>query len=72
MEKKLFFEQLKEVLEFEGELNEKSTIQFSSLTTLAVIVLVDENFSKTLEINELKKVASVDDLITLIGIEHFN
>ena len=71
MEKSLFFEQLKEILELDGEINEKSQIHLTSFTTLAVIVLVDENFSKTIGANELKNVNSVDDLMNLISKENF-
>ena len=71
MKRNLFFEQLKEILEEDGEINDKTPLHLTSLTTLAVIVLVDENFSKTIGASELKSINSVDDLMNLIGKECF-
>jgi acyl carrier protein len=71
MKKNLFFEQLKEILEMDSEVNEKSTLHLTSLTTLAIIALVDEDFSKTLDDSELKLINSVGDLMNLIGKESF-
>jgi len=61
MKRNLFFEQLKEILEEDGEINDKTPLHLTSLTTLAVIVLVDENFSKTIGASELKSINSVDN-----------
>jgi acyl carrier protein len=71
MKKNLFFKQLKEIFEIDSEINEKSPLHLTSLTTLAIIALVDEEFFKTLEDSELKTINSVDDLMNLIGKESF-
>jgi acyl carrier protein len=70
MEKNKFFEELKENLEFEGELDEKTPINLTSIATLSLIVFIDENFNKLIKASELKNIAIVNDLIVLIGEEN--
>ena len=67
MKKAKFFEELKETLELDGEINEKTPINVTSLAILSLIVFIDENFDKQISATELKKVACVNDLIMLIG-----
>ena len=67
MNKAKFFEELKETLELDGEINEKTPVNLTSLAILSLIVFIDENFDKQISATELKKVASVRDLIKLIG-----
>jgi acyl carrier protein len=70
MEKTKFFNELKETLELDGKINEKTSINLSSLAVLSLIVFIDENFNKQISAAELKKVVTVNDLIVLIGTEN--
>lgn len=67
MNKTKFFNELKETLELDGEINEETPVNITSLAVLSLIVLIDENFNKQISPTELKKVAIVNDLIVLIG-----
>lgn len=67
MEKVKFFNELKETLELEGEIDEKTSLNITSLAILSLIVFIDENFNKQISPAQLKKVSNVDDLILLIG-----
>jgi acyl carrier protein len=70
MEKTKFFEELKETLELDGEINEDTSICLSSLAILSLIVFIDENFGKQIKAAELKNVGVVNDIIILIGTEN--
>jgi len=67
MEKSKFFNELKETLELDGDINEKTSLNITSLAALSLIVFIDENFNKQISAAQLKKVATVNDLIELIG-----
>jgi len=67
MEKSEFFNELKETLELDGDINEKTSLNITSLAALSLIVFIDENFNKQVSAAQLKKVATVNDLIELIG-----
>lgn len=67
MEKSKFFNELKETLELDGDINEKTSLNITSLAALSLIVFIDENFNKQVSAAQLKKVATVNDLIELIG-----
>ena len=56
--------------ELDGKINEKTSINLSSLAVLSLIVFIDENFNKQISAAELKKVVTVNDLIVLIGTEN--
>jgi len=72
MKKSDFFNELKDALMFEdGELNEDTSIQLTSISTLSIIVLIDENFDKQVKASDLKNVATPGELMQVIGIENF-
>lgn len=71
MEKAKFFDELKDTLELDDIVNETTTLHLTSLTTLSVIVMVDENFEKQIRAADLLKVNSVMTLMELIGMENF-
>lgn len=72
MKKFDFLIELKDALMYEdGNLNEDTSIQLTSLTTLSVIVLIDENFNKQIKAVDLKNVATPGELMQVIGIENF-
>jgi len=72
MDKRFFFKELQETLELEGKMDETTQIHLTSLSTLAIIAFVDENFEKRVKVADLKNVNKVADLIKLIGIENFS
>jgi acyl carrier protein len=49
----------------------KSLPEFSSLSIMSIIALVDEHFGKTISAKELGGLVSVKDLMALIGMENF-
>ena len=67
MEREKFLKELEEVFD-EENLTETSSIELTSMQTLALIVFVDENFDKQLTAEEIKSIHSVADLISLIGV----
>lgn len=66
MKKVDFLSELQDILELD-ELNETSSLTFSSLDILSVIAFIDENFDKQFKAIDLKAIHSVPELITLIG-----
>jgi len=72
MDKRFFFKGLQVALELEGKINETTQIQLTSLTTLAIIAWVDENFEKRVKVADLKNVNTVGDLMKLIGSENIS
>jgi acyl carrier protein len=75
MQKQEFFEKLKEALETEENVNENTVLknlpEYSSLTTLLLIALIDENFGKSLTAKELNSVSTIKSLMDLIGTDQF-
>jgi acyl carrier protein len=72
MKKSDFLTELKDAIMFEdGDLNEDTSIQLTSISTLSIIVLIDENFDKQVKAADLKNVATPRQLIKVIGIENF-
>lgn len=75
MKKEDFFLKLKEATETDEVINENTVLknlpEYSSLTTLSIIALIDENFEKNLTAKELNSTVSVKNLMELIGIEQF-
>jgi acyl carrier protein len=72
MKKAIFFEELKDILELDGIIDESTTLHLTSLAILSIIVLVDENFDKQIRNVDLKNVSSVKSLMVLIGLENFD
>jgi acyl carrier protein len=72
MDKNIFFNELKEILELEDDnISGQTGIQLTSLSTLSIMAFIDENFEKQVKTSDLHKVAFIQDLITLIGNEYF-
>jgi acyl carrier protein len=69
MKKIDFITELKELLEIEGELLETTPLYLTSLSTLTLIVFLDENFNKRVKAADLKNITTIRDLISLIGSE---
>ena len=69
MKKIDFITELKELLEIEGELLETTPLYLTSLSTLTLIVFLDENFNKRVKAADLKNITTISDLISLIGSE---
>jgi acyl carrier protein len=72
MDRQSFFEGLKDTLELEDKVGEESQIHLTSLSTLAIIAYVDENFEKRVKVADLKNVGTVSDLMNLIGRDKFS
>jgi len=72
MDRQSFFEGLKDTLELEEKVSEETQIHLTSLSTLAIIAYVDENFEKRVKVADLKNVGTVSDLMDLIGREKFS
>jgi acyl carrier protein len=72
MEKKKFLILLNETLELENpELNEKSSINLTSIMNLSLIVFLDENFNLRVTGKDLKDIDSIKKIIQLIGKDKF-
>ena len=69
MEREKFYYELKEVLGAKNDINEETYLNLTSLTTLGLIVFLDENFGKQISSSDLKKAEKVADLILLIGLD---
>jgi acyl carrier protein len=71
MKKSDFFSELKNALMVDDiEIDDKTEIHLTSLTTLSVIAFIDENFDKQIKASDLKNVHNVFELISLIGLEN--
>lgn len=63
---------IKEILEMEDQVLEIDTpLHITSLGTLSLIVFIDENFNKQYKASELRGVNTINDLVKLIGTDHF-
>lgn len=60
---------LKEELDLEGDINEKSSLHLTSLMGLSLMSFLDEHFSIRIKAADLKDIDSIDKLISLIGKE---
>lgn len=72
MNKEQFFEELTDVLQLEGTINESTNLkeleEWDSMAHLGVISMFDIEFSKNITNAELKDVETVSDLIALAGL----
>jgi len=71
-----FIGKLKETLELEDvELNENTNLkdleEYDSLSVIAIIAMIDEDFGKKLSGQDFKSLTTVKSLMELIGKEHF-
>ena len=73
MKKSDFFSELKDALMLDDiEINEKSEIHLTSLSTLSIIAFIDENFDKQVNASDIRNIHYVSDLVELIGKENIN
>ena len=78
MKKKEFIDELKDALEIEDE-NKEITLEtdlryveeYDSLSVLAIIAMIDKNFSKQIPSSDFSKVTTISSLLELIGKEYF-
>jgi acyl carrier protein len=71
-----FIEELKETLELEDvEINENTNLkdleEYDSLSVLAIIAMIDENFGKKLSGQDFQSITTVKSLMELIGKDCF-
>ena len=77
MKKDEFIENLKDALEIDPdkEITEdtdlRSLEEYDSLSVLAIIAMIDENFGKRLSSPDFQKVTTISSLMKLIGEESF-
>jgi acyl carrier protein len=72
MNKNIFFNELKDILELEDNIiTEETEIHLTSLSTLSVMAFVYENFDIQVKTSDLHKIECVKDLIGLVGNEKF-
>jgi len=53
------------------ETNLKDLEEYDSLSVLAIIAMIDENFGKQLSSSDFSNVTTVDSLMELIGKQYF-
>lgn len=71
MNKEAFFTDIKNVLEIEGNVNEKTPIYLGSMEILSVIAFIDENFETQVKTSDLKAISTLGELVEFIGNENF-
>lgn len=76
MNKKDFFLRLQEDLELEVVVNDETNIkdldEWDSMAAMVLIGLVNEEFSITLNSDDLEKITTVESLMERIGLDKFN
>ncbi|WP_264525324.1 acyl carrier protein [Flavobacterium sp. N502536] len=76
MNKKHFFLRLEEDLELETEINGETNIKdlddWDSMTAMVLIGLVNEEFSVTLNSDDIESITTVNSLMERIGLDKFN
>lgn len=76
MDKNNFFFRLKEDLEIEKEVNEKTNFkeldEWDSMAAMVLIALVNEEFSITLNSDDIENITTINSLIERIGVDKFN
>lgn len=71
MEKEKYYEELKEILLLDVEINEETGIEIDSMGSLLLIAFLDENFNKTISQERIKDIKSVKDITHIIGSDNF-
>lgn len=72
MKKSELISKVKEALEIEDTIfNETTSLSFSSMDVLSLIILVDENFNMQLKAADINRVKTISDLMSLIGNDKF-
>ena len=76
MDKNNFFVRLQEDLELDkevnGETNFKDLDEWDSMAAMVLIALVNEEFSITLNSDDIENITTVNSLIERIGVDKFN
>lgn len=76
MNKKHFFLRLEEDLELEIEINGETNIKdlddWDSMAAMVLIGLVNEEFSVTLNSDDIENITTVNSLMERIGLDKFN
>lgn len=72
-----FLRDVEEELEIESVVLEKGTVlkdleDWDSIAILTMIAYIDSNFGKRFKSSEFQKLATIEDLINLIGLEKFS
>lgn len=72
-----FIDGIKDILEIENQNITKESVlkdldNYSSLTTLAIIAYIDENFNMTINAQQLNSVGTINELMMKIGVEKFS
>ena len=76
MKKEVFFEELIEEMEIDPvDINEGTVFReledFDSMAVMSIVAFVDEKFGETLSAEQLQSMRTVNDLMVLIGMQHF-
>lgn len=72
MKRNDFYKRIAELFEMEEEsINEETPVKIDSLSLLALIVLIDENFNKQVNAGQLKNVETIGALMNIIGRDNF-
>lgn len=71
MEKDVFIEGIKDILEIDDEIDASSPVVINSLETLSIIAYIDQHFEKQLKAADLKQASTVYMLMELIGLDNF-
>lgn len=67
MKKKEFYEQIKDILLIDENINENTGIVVDSMASLLLIAFFDENFSVTIPHHKIKTLEKISDLVELVG-----
>lgn len=75
MDKNDFFLRLQEDLELDDEVNEETNFkdldEWDSIAAMVLIGLVNEEFSNTLNTNDIENITTVNSLMEKIGLDKF-
>lgn len=77
MKKSDFIQKIKEVLEIGSnvEITESTDLntldEFDSLADVAFVGMIEKNFNRTLSDDDFENITTVQSLMEIIGIEHF-
>lgn len=72
MEKEKFIQKIAfqfddtDIKEFSGETNFKELEEYSSLTALSIVGVIDEDYEILITVNDLKAVNTIDELFELL------
>ena len=69
MKKEKYIQEIKEILliDQDEKINNDTPIHIDSMASLLIIAFFDENFSKKVSSEDIKRIKSIDDFIGFIG-----